>query len=688
MADMCQDILGWGRVDPYLVWAEITGYAGTPRADGDWIPVIAEATPEQLADLKIEVRSRGYDKSQQVLGVPRASGPVFFTMLLAREVRCTVLELLSHLGIRWELAVPFASPDAITHRDASDVALAAEHADGQDAPLSRARSGRQVIGFIDYGCAFAHRQFRRWSRGTRTDASRVFALWDQQSTGPVAALPGYKAPDWQPVPGFGYGREWRRTPASPGAGTGTVGIDAFIEQFIHNGVLDEESCYAASGYDAVRCPVAHGTFVMDIAAGYPDPLQPSGEEEQDPEPDADIVFVQLPRFFQGRQVSGLLRSYVLDAVRYICACAEPKVPLTINLSYGAYAGPHDGTSILEEALDAVITRRRGLGGPTDIIIAAGNGADSDTHVEATLTAAGSSQAEVSFPWVNIPDNPTDQFTEVWLVGEGASPCEVRLTPPGHDASRSQWVAPGKSAAIERDGDVVAMVIAPGQVTQGRRGRMVLVVVAPTVRRGGRAAAPYGRWSLDVRNGGTGEVTVKAWIERDEPVFMSASGPRQARFGTTPWLRKDDTLNSVASGRETIVVGGLIGDAGSAPAYSARGPRPPAGAKQHPEWFALSDESDALPGVAAAAVIGTDRVRLPGTSVSAAVTTRAVVKYRKENGGTGQVPAPQRQPGDELPVVRSPLLRREQWDKRRLKEKRHRDSMSSAAGAADPAPRPS
>jgi Subtilase family len=116
-----------------------------------------------------------------------------------------------------------------------------------------------VIGIVDYGGDFAHENFRREDGGTR-----LIALWDQDA--PSTAL----SP-------FGYGREHL---------TGAINL-----------ALQQPDPYGALGYDPTKFdddfdPGAHGTHVMDIAAG-----NGRGSSVPGVAPNADLVFVtsRMPR---------------------------------------------------------------------------------------------------------------------------------------------------------------------------------------------------------------------------------------------------------------------------------------------------------------------------------------------------------------------------------------------------------
>ena len=67
--------------------------------------------------------------------------------------------------------------------------------------------------------------------------------------------------------------------------------------------------------------------------------------------------------------------------------AKPGVTesVIVNLSYGPTTGPHDGTALLEEALNALITQFDGTQGKPklEIVLAAGNAYFSEGHVNFT-----------------------------------------------------------------------------------------------------------------------------------------------------------------------------------------------------------------------------------------------------------------------------------------------------------------
>lgn len=523
---------------------------------------------------------------------------------------------------RYEVSEGFVNPDAVIDPAGN----------AQQWGLVKPKAlGGALIGFIDYGCAFANTQFLDDSC-----RARIEALWDQQANfreGP----PPYKHPlDWQDdSTRYAYGR--------------TVYGDAlkkYVKQFTtvdQSGklkVVDEASCYRFAQYEPVLRSATHGTHIMDIATGHPPPLRhlspkpprPSNPGAKPPKPhDAAITFVQLPRYRDGAQIAGLLKAHVLDAVTFITSLRATASPAFINLSYGSYCGPHDGTSILELALDDLITRGKGR---LHIVVPAGNASQLSGHAQALV---GSLQSQ-TLSWYNLADDPSESFVELWVPDKAR--VRVRASFPGQPLSASPWVTQDKVLRLDNGGNTVALLAYASRPCQtvADYGSMILFATTATA---GAAAAPHGSWSIEVENLGSSPVLIDAWCERDDPVFGTEGGPRQSRFESH--VERTGTLNSIAHGRNTVVVGGYDVHSGStvqAPgpvsAVSSSGPgrllsgrlrhRPDndRNAKDGPEVLGPCSLGLADPGLPGAAVHSGDQLRLLGTSVAAAAYTRWLV----------------------------------------------------------------
>jgi hypothetical protein len=600
------------HTDPYLTWYDLSGFAGAVLPQNGQLPMV-ERRPEETPTFRTNARSR-VDVAALVRAVNARNGPV----------------------TRFEVGPSQASEAGLGQSSEPRIARQVRDA------ASRVSYRDVLAGFIDFGCAFAHRQFRRADGG-----SRVLAVWDQAwrqapSGTDLPLPPGVKPLHWRLPDKFFYGAEAHRRFASNDGSD--LDLDDYIAQFsARAGRFDEEACYRYSGHAAVAGRRAtHGTHVMDIATGHPNPLRHlpgawSAATTAAPQ-DADIVFVNLPHRMRGRQVGGLLRANVYDALRYVTSCAKYGARVVVNLSYGGHAGPHDGTSVLEDAIDDFLRRKRTQLNLArlDLVVAAGNSRQSRMHASATIGSGG----EASFAWNNLPDDPSDSFVEIWLP-PGAEGVEITVQPPHGPGSATTRPA-GAHTLLSEDGKPMAALIFPEKVCQSTRGTMALLAVAPTLlgrpAGGARSRAPYGRWVIRVANKGSSTAQVHAWCELDRPAFGSLSLPRQAQFTSTATslVDTDGTLNSMAHGDEPWVVGACAGRGGMS-RYSSTGPGrqlpgrarrqstgAPPSAPRGPDAVRPGDESVASPGVAAAATVGCDTVRLSGTSVAAAVLTRELL----------------------------------------------------------------
>ena len=593
-----------GHIDPYLVWFDITNFEGASLPEGGLLPMM-------------ECRVRGE--------------PRYKTSL--RRVDDLKAFLDKEFGVRKKVS-RFEIAPGIVNDDADRQPFNEPMWHAADPELRRGASKKTVVGFIDYGCAFAHRKFRQIAAGFKT---RVLSIWDQVGAVPPPPSP-LKRLQWRVPPDFGYGTETHRD--NPWTGDKrSCALNEYIEQFAPANALDEEACYRHSGYAAVVGRHAtHGTHIMDVATGSPNPIKEKPKFEPH---DADIVFVQLPRYVRGRQVGGLLRANVFDGLRYIESCAAKDANIVVNLSYGGYAGPHDGSSVLECAIDEFLRTHR-EDRSFELVIPSGNSRDKQLHAQGLIQGGKST----TFRWNNLPDDPSDSFVEIWLPrGDGF---EISVSAPGGGSPpTTQALAAGSASSLYRDADFsasanktprgcpTAVLVFVKKACQSNRGTMALLAVGPTRTGGSRPAAPYGQWKIEVHNKAGTPATVDAWCELDNPAFGTEGLPRQAYFTADELVTSQGTLNSIAHGREPIVVGGFAGG-GPVASYSGTGPgRGLLGRKRHPksragdsgrgpQVLATSDESTVLPGIAAAAVIGSDTVRLSGTSVAAAAYTRLIL----------------------------------------------------------------
>jgi hypothetical protein len=499
-------------------------------------------------------------------------------------------------------------------------------------------AGSVVIGIIDFGIAFAHERFRH--DRTRT---RIEHLWVQDAY-PVPGKPGTGE-----VP---YGREIR-------AGT----INAWLED--HSAGTDEDALYAKAARVLGRCwlrsvsrRMGHGTHVLDLAAGYR-----LDEEERERRP---IIAVQLPEATVADTSGASLDPYVIDGIRFILQRAQEiagraggkaPLPVVINFSSGEVAGPHDGSSDPEQAMDELIRLRSRIGEPLGIVISAGNSHLGRLHARMFDDAATASEP-VHLPWHVLPDDATPSYMEIWLPHgppKGGSRVSVTIKAPGDEAPSDPLdeTMPGAGLRYMRGGSVICE--ARYQQVGGRG--MFLIAVQPTLHDGSPeaghdrcAVAPAGTWTVTLENTGLGGLPVEAWVQWDDtPLGFRRRGrqsyldhPGYSRFdtdgkeidqdlepaGACP-VRRGGSMNAFATGSFTVVVGGFVADADPA-SYSAGGPFGPTGAaglpgRVGPDMMATSDDSSVHLGVLAAGTRSGSTVSMSGTSVAAPQITRKLAE---------------------------------------------------------------
>jgi hypothetical protein len=498
--------------------------------------------------------------------------------------------------------------------------------------------GTVVMGIIDDGIAFAHERFRA-AAGT----TRVINWWLQDGVFTGAGTP--------PIP---YGMQLDKSQ-----------IDYLFGQCTRNGVINEDEVYARARLADFRLPhhksvswrAAHGTHVMDLACGY----DPSDGRDNRP-----IVAVQLPTRVTADTsgYSGLLLpsmiNPVVQAIDYICASADrlgPNLPVVINLSYGVIAGPHNGMTSLEAAIEERIAWRKACGGQLEVILPAGNNYLSRCHASVSFPTPSSRQ---SLYWRVQPDDRTPSFLEIWLPPRmgvvGPSRMELTITPPVGPASPVLGEDPLTPLVLNSDsGQVIAYVIYRPSWPPSPHSSF-LVVLRPTASVDTSFdTAPAGTWTITLNNKSlTAAQIVNVWIQRDDSLYGFPRGGRQSylvdpnynRFDPSGDDTEDDgaltgpvlrgtTINAIATGRSTIVAGGFVRKNSARAKYSSSGPgKIPLAAypgRTGPDVLVASDDSIAHAGVLAAGSRSGSTVAMTGTSVAAPTLARWVADQIEAKG---------------------------------------------------------
>ena len=620
--------------DPYLVWAEADQFAGYGGKQPRWLTIALELNPGvSIAQLLAAA-------SPKWLHVP----PVYTSATAPQELRFCTARVRSaffrHIGPggdlhalvkRLELGLPVGNgtDDPPGH--------ATPH--GSPPPGGRRLLTGKVMGLIDDSLALAHANFLD-ARGK----ARTAFFWRQDREGKGAAPAA-----------LGYGHELT-----------AADINAAMQANVFGGMVDESGVYTTLGlstlgqksrggrvqFHALDTAASHGSHVLDLAAG-PRTVEaqianlppgfdapPSWNDANDDASRAPVVAVQLDYHTVADTSGGSMNVHVLDGLMYILSCCAPSAQIAVNVSFGTLAGPHDGTSLLEAAMDQLLAL---CGKRLAIVIAAGNSYQQRTHANLTL-GRGESHA---LHWRAQPDDTSQSFLELWLP-PGAQGIELEITPPGRAALPALRL--GQSGMwLDGGTQPVCGLIYPDSVATGERGTCALLALAPTFSFDkDTATSPSGVWQVKLTNTQAGRVTVDAYVERDDVVIGTHGGARQShfedRFYNTSgdpgqWvdhpdnpslIRRSGNFNSIGTGARTVSVGGTRISDGSWARYSPRKPDPDAsrperpGVVKVPDTHAYSDENPILLGLKAAGTRSGGVARLVGTSDAAPQVTRRIL----------------------------------------------------------------
>jgi Subtilase family len=581
---------GTPRLDPYLVWARLTGFRDYLNPHDKQVIAVAiecKTNVKALADLIKKMGLSGVAINPLYLD-ESVIEPSICTFCTA-TVTLSCLDALLPLVERLELGTAVNTTPGLITPDS----------------IPKNRRPGVVVGIIDDFVAFAHPYFGSSASGFTE--SRVSYVWSQDPIKPEALDPSF----WYAAKGLSYGFE----------------LNTFK---IPGGLAPPKLAELQRAYPAAMSSSSHGTSVADLAAGY---RQPSTNLDQ-----TSVIAVHFPKRTVADTSGGALSVQALDGVRYVLWRAGDDPSVVVNLSYGTMAGPHDGTSILEQALDELIDMRAGK---LAVVLPAGNAYEARGHAKIKLTQK---QPSTTLNWFIPPDSETPAFLEIWLPKTAANCVGIEVT---DSQGRKASIAKALGIATA-DGAVPSAasfgVVYRNEVANGNKASMILVAVAPTAcKRPGRVLANHGIWTVKLSLAGTSEVgVIHAWIERDDSLHGQPRRGRQSYFIDTNYelprttykqprdkpkavVKRTGSFNTIANGYETITVGGYVGGNQLVASYSGATPKPPL-SRLGPDVLARSEESLTLHGEATIGNGALGRSRINGTSAAAPHVTRKIVEW--------------------------------------------------------------
>jgi len=357
-------------------------------------------------------------------------------------------------------------------------------------PDDLAMTGRGiVIGVVDWGFDFRHPDFRK-----PDGSSRIVALWDQRG----GKLP--KSPD-----PYGYGIVHTREAI--------------------NKALAEKDPYAALVYhpaDADTGNGCHGTHVASIAAGTGGDGRPVGIA-----PEADLVFVHNAPWdgLEGGKLGDSVT--LLEAIDFIARTAAGR-PWVINLSMGRHGEQHDGTTLIEQGLDAAVRAAAGRA----ICMSAGNYYNKRTHASGHLRPT----QKRSLAWIVNEQNPSDyNQLEVWYSWQDKFDVSVQ-SPDGSIQAQARL---GEKVKLISGGKEIGNLYHRAQEPNTLDHHVTIYLYK---------TAPAGEWSVTLAGADVIHGNYHSWIERE------VSCPKCQSHFKTEDADPTSTTGTICNGRRTIAVG--------------------------------------------------------------------------------------------------------------------------------------
>jgi ankyrin repeat protein/subtilisin family serine protease/outer membrane protein OmpA-like peptidoglycan-associated protein len=384
----------------------------------------------------------------------------------------------------------YFAPDLEPHLEgiSETLPLTPQNTDERRSPSQQATGRGVVIGVVDWGFDFAHPDFRN-----KDGTTRILALWDQRTS----QKPGAPQP-------FGYG--------------------TLHDREAINAALRQSDPYKALGYhpaDADTGIGCHATHVASIAAGSGGPARPTGVA-----PEADLVFVQNAPW--GENTSEKLGDSVtlLEAIDFIFRTAGDR-PCVINLSMGRHGEQHDGTTLIEQGLDAALRAAPGRA----ICMSNGNYFDKRIHAFGQLR----STEHRDLIWEVNEKGTTYNEVEIWYSWRDRITAELR----GPNDTLIARIGIGERVTLSSGGVEVGKAYHRAQEPNNLDNHIDIYLYK---------TAPAGSWTIRLTALDVVDGRFHAWIERD-----GLCPQCQARFRPEDAVRTC-TTGTICNGLRTIAVG--------------------------------------------------------------------------------------------------------------------------------------
>ena len=362
-------------------------------------------------------------------------------------------------------------------------------------------------------------------------------------------------------------------------------------------------------------PGYHGSHVLGIAAG-----RHATYSGMAPEAGCLVVTNRTNLdFWRGASTGS-----TLDAYAYLIGRAsEMKLPLVVNQSQGSNLGPHDGSSLFEQAIQDDITRYNLI-----LCVSAGNNGTRNKRAQVSIPASGSGKAAL---WFDQRDDPSTQLynsVDIWLRKGDATGAAPTLRIAQYDSSENYqgqsaiipWqTASGSYDIVDPSTNVLSTVAVAGEYPSplNQDNHLLLTFTGSTV-----GARPVYLITFTNANGSTS--TADLYVQRNSKSAFYDSSYLGASSLTTA-----GTLGTPGTTPGAITVGNYV----TRPTYTDR-----SGTVQGPNGRVLGDlaaSSSVGPPRQSARYTGNNQ-RKPDLSAPGSMIVSALARGYKDNASDSEV----------------------------------------------------
>lgn len=515
---------------------------------------------------------------------------------------------------------------------------------GEPFAPSAPKGGPKVIGaVIDNDIGFLNDAFTTMESGSKT--SRFSGLWLQSRTHKEAS----SAPIGRKVL---LGRELDED-----------AINALLKDY----GAEEESAYRDINsqlqtwdpFQSAPLKHTHGTAVAALAYGN-DVFAPDTDPTTVP-----LLGVQLPPEAAADTSGAYSESYIVQGVRWLCRKARhlsPTTTLVINISYGALAGPKDGSKFLEQQIKREIECAEEYGITVHVVYAWGNGRNNKQIARVKIAARENARAP---KWIIPRGQRLPSFMEIREIGSKSDDDKGQTLKNVTEDLKFVLTSPSGKEKImfnPMSGDTAAPTITPNDAGASARfyaikdrdfksddrpvsTGMVQIAIAPTIPLISEPPIPVaedGDWTLSIQNMADVGVELILQIQRGDTAPGFVIGGQQSQFEgevtqdhSKMGARRDVKLPLTNEGTNSAyttaqhsrihTVGALQDQFGATipTDYSAQGA--PWTSVQEPSCAGFVVDKIFTTGLNVTGTYSGTRTRISGTSAAAALKSRALVK---------------------------------------------------------------